>query len=218
MATFRRFLNDADKYVQGHIYALEAQTVNNLYAEYERSYVNLQIQLESIAKRYGTGETWSASDSAFRERTDLLVSQIMAEMRALTSRSGDMTLKAAVDAYEASFYGRAWMVDTVSGGRANGPLLPAEAVRAAILAPYEGSTFVDRFRGKDDEFQRRIRQSVVQSQINGDTIFQAQKRIAQELGLDIGRRTKAAKAANSHDFYRTQLIARSEIIHSSNLG
>ena len=218
MATFRRFLNDADKYVQGHIYALEAQTVNNLYAEYERSYVNLQIQLESIAKRYGTGETWSASDSAFRERTDLLVSQIMAEMRALTSRSGDMTLKAAVDAYEASFYGRAWMVDTVSGGRANVPLLPAEAVRAAILAPYEGSTFVDRFRGKDDEFQRRIRQSVVQSQINGDTIYQAQKRIAQELGLDIGRRTKAAKSAHSRDFWRTSMIARTEIIRSSNQG
>lgn len=218
MTTFRQFQNDADRYVQGHIYALENKTVNELYAQYERAYLNLQIQLEAVAKRYGTGETWSASDAAFRERTEALVSQIMAEMKALSRQSANTTLGAATASYEASFYGRGWIVDTMTGGVANIPTLPAEAVRAAILAPYQGSTFVDRFKGNDLEFERRIRQAIVQSQINGDTIYQAQKRIASELGIDIGRRTAAAKAANSANFYRTQLIARTEIIRASNQG
>jgi SPP1 gp7 family putative phage head morphogenesis protein len=218
VTTIRQFTNDADKYVAGHIYALENKTVNDLYAQYERAYLNLQIQLEAIAKRYGTGETWSASDAAFRERTEALVSQIMAEMRSLTNQSASTTLGAATASYEASFYGRGWMVDQLSGGAAHIPLLPAEAVRAAILSPYKGSTFVDRWKGNDDEFQRRIRQSIVQSQINGETIYQAQKRIAGELGIDIGRKTDAAKASNSANFFRTQMIARTEIIRSSNLG
>lgn len=218
MATFRRYLNDADKFVQGHIYALEAKTVNDLYHQYERAYLNMQIQLEAIARRYGAGETWSANDAAFRERTEVLVAQIMAEMRSLARQSNDITLQAAVDSYNASFYGRAWMVDTLTGGKANVPLLPAEAVRATILAPYEGSTFVDRFKANEDEFQRRIRQAIVQSQINGDSIYQAQKRIAQELGIAIGRRTNADKAANTANFFRTQMIARTEILRSSNQG
>lgn len=218
MPSFRTVMNAQDKYVAGHIYALEAKTVNDLYAQYERSYINLQIQLEAIARRYGTGETWSASDAAFRERTEVLVSQIMAEMKALSGQSASTTMQAAIDGYDASFYGRAWIVDTMTGGKANVPLLPAEAVRAAILAPYEGSTFVDRWKTNEDEFQRRIRQSIVQSQINGETIYQAQKRIAGELGIDIGRMGAAAKAANTANFYRTQLIARSEIIRSSNAG
>lgn len=218
MPSFRTVMNAQDKYVAGHIYTLEAKTVNDLYASYERSYINLQIQLEAIARRYGTGETWSASDAAFRERTEVLVSQIMAEMKALSGQSANTTMQAAIDGYDASFYGRAWIVDTMTGGKANVPLLPAEAVRAAILAPYEGSTFVDRWKTNEDEFQRRIRQSIVQSQINGETIYQAQKRIAGELGIDIGRMGAAAKAANTGNFYRTQMIARTEILRSSNQG
>lgn len=216
--TFRQFLNDADDYVLGHIYALEANTVNDLFAQYQRAYNNMAIALEAAQRQYGEGDTWSASDALYRARTETLMKQIMDEMRALTNSSSNTAQTAAMQAYYAGFYGKAWITDTLAGGGIRAPLLPAEVVRAAIMKPYEGSTFVDRFIGKDDEFQARIRKSIVQSQINGETMYQAQRRIAAELGLDISRRRKADKQAHKADFNRTQMIARTEIIRTSNLG
>jgi SPP1 gp7 family putative phage head morphogenesis protein len=216
--TFRQFMNDADKYVTSHIYALEAQTVNDLFAEYERAAANIFIQLEGTAARYGTGETWSISDAYSQQRTQLLVEQIMSEMKRLTQTTSDMALRSAIQSYYAGYYGKAWATDIGAQGNIDVPVLPIEAVRAAILKPYEGNTFVERFRGKDDDFQSRIRKSIVQSQINGETIYQAQKRISAELGIDISRRTKSDKQAHKGDFNRTQMIARTEIIRTSNLG
>lgn len=215
---FRQWLNKADKFVIQHIYALEAQTVNALFAEYERAFNNMAIGLEGLQRQYGTGDKWSATDAGYRERTERLMQQLMAEMRGLTTRTEDMALKAAMDSYNAGYLGRAWITDTLAGGGIMAPLLPAEVVRAAIMKPYEGSTFVDRFIGREEEFQSRIRKSIVQSQINGETMYQAQRRIALELGLDIDRRRKADKQAHRGDFNRTQMIARTEIIRTSNLG
>ncbi len=216
--SWSQFLTDADKYVTGHIYALEANTVNELFAEYERAYARMNIGLETVFRQYAQGEAWSANDAQYRARTELLMTQIMQEMRALSAKSEDMALKAAVQSWQAGYLGRAWMTDVGAGGDITAPLLPAEAVRAAILSPYKGNTFIDRFRANVDDFQSRIRKSIVQSQIEGETMYQAQKRIANELGLDISRRRKADKQAHKNDFSRTQMIARTEIIRSSNLG
>lgn len=215
---FDVFMSAADKYVTSHLFALENNTVNELWDEYQRALANMAISLETTAARYGTGEKWSYSDARAQERTQAIVDAIMSDMRRLTQSTADMTMRRAIDSYYAGLYGKAWVTDTVAKGVIDVPVLPVEAVRAAILAPYKGSTFVERFKGSDDIFQQKIRQSIVQSQIAGETIYQAQKRIASELGLDISRRTKAAKAAHKNDFNRTQMIARTEIIRSSNLG
>jgi SPP1 gp7 family putative phage head morphogenesis protein len=69
-----------------------------------------------------------------------------------------------------------------------------------------------------DEFVRLIRQSVVQSQIEGDSIYKAMRRLAETLGVDISRRTRAARSANRGMFNRLEMIARTEILRSSNLG
>src|SRR3990172_6184431 len=98
------------------------------------------------------------------------------------------------------------------------PRLPTEAIRAQLLLPYEGGTFLTRFEDARDEFVTRIRRSLIQSQINGESIRDAQKRIAEALGIDIGRRTKAARQANEGLFAKTEMIARTEILRASNLG
>ena len=58
----------------------------------------------------------------------------------------------------------------------------------------------------------------MESQALGETIYQAQLRLARALGINIGRRTPAARAANQGLFYKTEMIARTEILRSSNLG
>lgn len=213
-----QWMTDSDKWVQSHIFALEQNTINELWDEYQRALSNMAISLETTAARYGTGDTWSYSDANAQQRTQALVDAIMGDMRRLTQSTSELTMQRAIQSYYAGLYGKAWVQDSVMKGNVDIPVLPVEAVRAAILAPYKGSTFVERFKSSDDAFQQRIRTSIVQSQIAGETVRQAQKRIAAELGLDISRRTKPDRAAHKNDFNRTNMIARTELIRSSNLG
>ena len=217
MTTFRQVLSDSDKYVIGHVYALESDTVKRLFEEYQRAYLNMAITLETGFLQYGGGNTWSTEDSMYRERTEYLMVQLMREMQRLGQASQDISLDAATSAYLINYTGRAWGMDIASSGAIKMPMLPVEMIRAQISAPYEGNTFVDRFRSDEIEFQRRIRNSIVQSQIYGEDILSAQKRLAQELGINIDRR-RADKAAAQRAFNRTQMIARTEIIKSSFLG
>src|SRR3990172_6387969 len=120
----------------------------------------------------------------------------------------------------AAQYGAGWQLEE---GLRNGlpleiPILPTDAIRAAILEPYVGLTFVDRFLDARAEFERALRRALVESQIEGESIYLAQKRLADALGVEIGRRTAAARAANNAYFYRTELIARTEILRASNNG
>jgi hypothetical protein len=154
----------------------------------------------------------------YRDRTEFLMSQIMREMQRLQQSSQDISLDAATSAYLMNYTGNAWKMDIASSGRVTMPLLPVEMIRAQISAPYEGSTFVDRFKNDELEFQRRVRSSIVQSQINGESMADAQRRLRDELGLVTDRRLKADRQAHRAAFNRTSMIARTEIIKSSFLG
>ena len=216
----RKWIYDNEQFVRGRIWSLEESAVQSLIELFTDSRGRLQQGLTDVFDRYAPGGQWTAGDAAFRQRTEYLLAQIDNEVAGLMAASQDATLRAATLGYQGGFYGRAWMLE--QGLRThqliNLPLLPSEAIRAAILAPYRGLTFIDRFADARDDFVRRIRRAIVQSQIEGDTIYQAQKRIADALGINIGRRTKLARLANQGLFNRTEMIARTEILRSSNLG
>src|SRR3990167_10947262 len=177
-------------------------------------------RLRNVAAQCGAGETWSASDLAFRARTEAVLAQIGSELESLNNAAMDATLRARVRGYQAGYYGGAWQSEEGlrSGLPLEIPILPTDAIRAAILEPYIGLTFVDRFLDARAEFERIVRRAIVESQIEGESIYLAQKRLADALGVDIGRRTAAARAANNAYFYRTELIARTEILRASNNG
>lgn len=201
-----------NEYVAAHIYALEAATVRQLYDAYLQAYRDLKSQLEAA---FAGQETWDASRS---DRRDLLLAQIAQQMAQLDQQAAALTLTAAENGHSAGLYGAAWNMDTGFGINSTLPLLPSEAVRAQILAPYEGLTFVERFTDNRADFQLRVKRSLVQSQIQGETIYEAQKRLAEALGIAIGRRTKADRASNRAAFARTEMIARTEILRASNNG
>ena len=216
----RRWLHDGEEFVRGRIWSLEDATIQTLAELFIDSRGRMQNSLNEVFERTATSGQWTAGDIAFRQRTEYLLSQIDNEIVRLMAGAQDATLRAATLGYQGGFYGRAWMLN--QGLRTdqliNLPVLPTEAIRAAILAPYRGLTFIDRFADARDDFVRRIRRAIVQSQIEGDTIYQAQKRLADALGINIGRRTRAARLANRGLFNRTEMIARTEILRSSNLG
>lgn len=206
-------LRDGEEYVRRHIWALEDAAAKTLYTAYQAAYARLGAALLDVFARQVPGDAWTAQDALFRARTESLMAQIEAEADGLQEEGLGTAYRASVAAYRAGFYGRGWLLDQgLLGGAATLPLLPAEAVRAAVLQPYVGSTFLDRFKDARDEFVRRVRRAIVGSQIEGEGIRQARLRLAAELGIDASKRT------NPGYYARTEMIARTEILRSSNLG
>lgn len=220
MATVAERIIQGNDYVDSHVYALEAHSVNALYGAYHRTYQEMVLAL-SEAFRQSAGN-WNPQQIAAR---NVLLQQILQAMAVLNAEETDLILTDAMDSLRAGYFGTAWSLDTslppadMHGVQAKYlPLLPSEAVRAQVLAPYVGQTFVERLRDNRADFELRIKRALIQSQIQGDTIYQAQKRLAAELGIAIARRTKADRAHNRSAFARTEMIARTELLRASNNG
>jgi|WetSurMetagenome_2_1015567.scaffolds.fasta_scaffold80378_3 SPP1 gp7 family putative phage head morphogenesis protein len=202
-----------DEYVKRHIYALEDRQAKLLKRELERARDEMSGKLVNAAMQHG-GE-WSALDPNFRNRTEALMQQITVELDRLLQDAQNSTLNAMEQGYRAGYYGRAWVIDDAlrGGGVVNLPMLPTQAVRSALISPYGGMTFIDRFADARLDFVKRIRRGIVQSQIQGDSIPAAIKRLSDELGINVTR-TGAERGLRA----RLEMIARTEILRSSNLG
>lgn len=204
------------EYVRQHIYALDDMTALRLIQMFR----DMHGQLAALVGQnyYGARSengNWSANDPAFRQRTESLLSQIRTQIDQLTNNARVMTFDAAQDGYKAGFYGSAWMLDQAVRGNVNirMPVLPNEAIRAAILNPYGGLTFLDRYADARDKFVQDIRKGIVGSQIAGDSIRDAIKRLAEALGLNPDR-SKWDRGL----YKRLEMIARTEILRASNNG
>lgn len=213
-------IRDGNQFVAEHIYALEAQNVNELYRAYLQAYRDLQRDTAERFAAMVTGDTWSVADIAAREA---LMAQIAQRLAQLDELAAEQVLGYGIAGYRAGYYGAGYVLDTavlqaLGLKPALIPLLPEMAVRAQLLAPYVGKQLGERFRDNRAQFELNMKNALVQSQIQGETIYQAQKRIAQTMGIAIGRRTKADRATNNGMFHRTETIARTELLRASNLG
>ena len=219
MASINEQLAEGNDFVFKHIYTFESSLVQDLFGAYRRSLREMDADLGAIWRTQVSGDTWSIEDVQAREA---LVQQITAQMDFLIAQAQDMALSDMTDAYYGGAYGVAYTLDSTIGGLfpdgANIPLLPTDAVQAQLLAPYVGNTFVNRFSEARDEFMLRIRRSLVQSQIQGESISEAMRRIRDELGIVTDRRLKADRLAHRRNFNRVQMIARTELLRASNLG
>ena len=210
-------LNSNQEFVLGKVYALEDRTIIELFNEYRAAFTRMKASLDVVFDRFVADDIWTTEEASFRLRTETLMTQLVAEMNALTQISANITLDATEEAWRAGSTGLAWSVDDVlSLSAAAIPLLPAEAIRAQIIAPYEGSTFIDRFNDNRVEFELRIRRSLIQSQIEGEGIRKVQERLAAELGISTG--PSAGGRTHTANFNRLQVLARTEIIRASALG
>lgn len=201
---------EAAAFLRARVWALEETAAQMLGEEFGRANGELQAFLAELAGRYGVADAWTATDAGYRARTEALLAQIGAAAEELERRSADLGLNAAVRGYQAGYYGAAYALDQGLRGVAVAevPVLPLDAIRAQVQMPYVGSTFLDRFADARADFERAIRRSLVQSQIQGESIYKAGRRLAAELGVggETGYRA------------RLDMIARTEILRASNLG
>lgn len=209
----RNIIKQDGEWVRRRIYNLEDDQINALIDMLEVSRREMENQLLIISGRYGGAAEWSSSDVYFRERTDALMKQIGQQLDSLIPMAESSTLAQMEQAYKGGLYGTGWITDQAlrGAGVINLPLLPTSAIHSALLSPYGGLTFTDRYAEARDLFVRDIRRALVGSQIEGDSIPQAIQRLADALGLDI-------KGTDRGLAWRLEMIARTEILRASNLG
>jgi SPP1 gp7 family putative phage head morphogenesis protein len=209
---------DANDFVIGKIYALEANTVQDLYDAYARAYAEMTITLQNIGDQLLIDNKWTASDVAVRQETLRQIGQIMNRLDPEVTR---ILYDSIGQAYTAGFYGSAYVIDSAMSGMV-GPsfvsLLPTDAVAAQIVAPYLGQSWVDRFMDNRAEFDLRVKRALVQSQIQGESMDDAIRRLRDELGVSTDQRKTADRYAHRRNFNRLRMMARSEIIRASNNG
>ena len=214
---------DGNDFVYKHIYSFESDMIRSLFESYEAALREMGADLTAIWQSQGIGETWDTSDIQAREA---LLAQITARIDILIAESEAQVIDDLVDSYYAAQYGVAYSMDQAFGSLLpdgfNIPILPVEAVRAQLLAPYVGEDFVSSistsFADSRDEFIMRLRRSLIQSQIAGESINEAMRRIRDELGIVTDRRLKADRQAHRRNFNRVQMIARTELLRAANLG
>lgn len=147
-----------------------------------------------------------------RER---LLQQVEQEILALYQTIEPGMVDGLVRAYLQGAAGRRWVLEqaTITDFRARAPLLPAGAIRALLLQPYLGVQFGETLSWSRVQFVNEIKRSLTQSMILGEGMRKAAARLDRSLGIKPGQRS-----GFGGDFWRTMLIARTEIMRASNLG
>jgi SPP1 gp7 family putative phage head morphogenesis protein len=196
----------AETWVRNRIYGLSDAEARALYEQYRTAY---RAMLDTLTRAYDAN-----GNPLQRARQDVLA-QMEREMDALYRQVFGRTMDASERAFLQGAAGSTWALDvgTNPDVRVIWPLLPAEAVRAAVLAPYQGTPWHEDLGYNFEEYKARIKRSITQSMIQGEGMAKAQRRLRDELGIQTDRR-KGFK----RNFYRTLLIARNEIMRASNLG
>jgi len=218
MPTVRANFQGANDYVLGKVYALESNTIRELWDAYARAYAQMTAELDRIGSTFQISDKWTVADTQARQE---LLRQITVIMNRLDPEVTKILFDNIGAAYKTGYYGSAYVLDSSVGQAMQPslmPMLPTEAVTSQVLAPYLGQTWLDRYSDNRAEFEMRIKRALVQSQIQGESMTDARKRIALELGITPGSQLRADRQTHKRNFNRTMMIARSEIIRSSNLG
>ena len=206
-----------EEFLRGKLFGLENEAVRGMFTLFAQASREMNGSILAAFAGAGIDGKWRLTDPGAALRNEKLFSELDSQAARLLGVTQGQFNRQMGRAYRAGYYGRAWIMGQLGNEVPAGPI-PQETVQAAIAAPYEESTFFARMDGARLDFIRDMRKSIVASQIVGDTPYSAQKRLAQNLGWDIRRTTRALKAANKGLFARSERIARTEMIRTSNMG
>lgn len=198
-------LRYAEWWVRKRIYGLADEELRWLRDQYIAAYRNIMATLHDAYDEYG--------QPILAQRARLLA-QIEREIDALAEALAGRMETATFDALKQGYFGRAWLLDTVTVAEwraARHTLLPVEQIRAMLLSEYIGADdWIDLERS---DLINRIKRSLTQALIQGEGMEKARARLVKELGITPGQ-TKNYKGS----MYRALLIARTEIQRAANLG
>lgn len=229
-------------WVRQRINGQVAETLRRVSAYYAEGGRELAEQWRRIIEDYGGEHTWTQALAAGRvplsaqqqaARLQALMQQVDVAMQRMVQAAGDETLRATMEAYRQSYYGTSWTLDQQLPLQlgVTAPVLPHQAVMAAVLHPYQGMTYLERYAEQRPALLLSLRRTIALSQLEGESVSQATSRLLRLLGVTVGegpvaaRRQAAADALNVKPVRRgmtprkhAELLVRTELIRASATG
>ena len=186
----------------------EERNVKALLSAFEVARDRLRQKLAVIFEQ--AGDAWDLGTMEMTGRNATLAAEIERVINDLRNQLTGGITSAAVEQYQESLLRAAYMLDqaTPSNIAINVPVIPLEAAHALVATPYRGAMFSQRIGMISNAMASDIRDELLQSMINGESMRDAAKRIEGVLGID------------GEDSYwaRANAIARTEIMRAQNMG
>ncbi len=190
---------------------IENQDADALLLHYEKAQKDIIGYLNDVFQEmFDSGEGWRLDYMEVTGRSKSLLDEINARISNLSQVSSEQIEMANVRQYQNSVFHSTYMVDQASpfDVPVSMPTIPTEAVRALVNTPFEGAMFSQRIGIINDAMASDIRDQLMQSMINGESMRDASLRVKDVIG------------ASTEDGYanRALTIARSEIMRAQNIG
>lgn len=211
----------SESLIRRNLYALEDQTVLNQAATYEQAYRDFRNQANDIADHYGVRKL--DNSPAAHTVLDHLTTAGKQIVERLHRQIPDIAYQSSVNAYQLAYYGRAWVLHSMTNARVNAPPLVNVDRRIAHLRVTEALSdealkallgrkpFDSAFEVDIDRLLPDIRASLNRSMSEGLGMDEAMRNLRSVIGVPTDRRS-GYKA----NFYRLTTTTRSYIIEASN--
>lgn len=183
---------------------LEEQNISALQEAYKKAQVEIAGRISALI---GKGP-WNTDDvKAMRFDTALndSINQIIAD---LGNKTNSIIEDGMTEQYKESHAWSAYTLDQSTPGNIhpNANILPEANIRALVNEPFQGAMFSDRIGLITDGMAQDIKDGLLQSLINGESMADAAVRVDDIIG-------DTSTWAN-----RAEMIARTEIMRAQNLG
>ena len=121
--------------------------------------------------------------------------------------------------YRDSYNSTTWAIDqaTPENIDPNYSLPPDQVLNVIFQEPWKGQRFSDRIWGITDEWAGKIQNQLVNSILSGDSVYDMAKSIRDYVGVPSDEKLKTRPRASAQ-FYRANLIARTELIRAARMG
>ena len=183
---------------------IENDDVQKMIDAYDAARQAIEAKIEAAMP----GKTWGLLEMQGGPGAQLLQG-IDAEIQRLMNQLVTQTSDAAVNQFQGSQAWSAYTIDqaTPPNISANFTIAPTASVRALVNTPFAGAQFSQRYGAVGDAMASDIRDQLVQSMINGESMDDAAERVRGVMG-------DASKGYGD----RSLTIARTEIIRAQALG
>jgi len=194
---------------------IENEDVGGLVGAYRRAQDDVMARIEELFRtsQFATPNQWTFTEMTATGRNAQLLSSIRQRLNQLQGEASEQVMKAGISQFETSRTRTAYGLDmaTPPAMRVQVPILPEQTIRALLSEPFQGAMFSQRIGAITDAMASDIRDELVQSMINGETMQDASARVADVIGSS---NLTSPRSGTS----RALTIARTEVMRAQHLG
>lgn len=220
-----RTMQYTESYIQRRLRTVEDQTVIAMHQRYLRAFRAIETRATRTANQLGIRKLENNPDGVQWRRAVLDFAEV--RLRELALDVAQMSYDKTVLAYLASYYGKAWQLDSMTTQDViRIPRLSADQASEAVMQRqmledvgnrliYDalGKEWREKYITESDDAVIKIRRALNTGMSEGKTIRQLMKDVSNILGVDTDRRKSIPDARKN--FYRVQTLTRNYFVDAN---